>query len=161
MFVDPSRVHAKVTLFSPRRELPASIAVLATEEVPGREMRDLLPQDRTFVVRVPVVHAAVYSGVEDLLERLREAVVGAHGRSDAREVAGDGEREVVRSEEVGQRLDRRSAEASVGRRVLGMVWRRDEAQPARIVRERWVSAAGPDRGDRTPEHVVILGLPAG
>ena len=42
-----------------------------------------------------------------------------------------------------------------------MVRRRDEAQPARITGECRVPAAGPDRGDRTPEHVVVLGVPAG
>src|SRR6266550_8756094 len=111
-------------------------------------MRDVLTDVRARDVSVPEVDTHVHPRVDDLLDRIREA------REAPRRVGGVAlvaERDLVRSEEVLQRLDEGAAETGVARGMLRVRRGVEQREPLRVRFGRGVFVRGcsTDRGDRS------------
>src|SRR5258708_3268920 len=108
----------------------------------------------------PIVHPAVHARGDHLVERLRESRVGPHRRGNTRDVGVNGEAQRVGVEEALHGRGRGAAEAAMGGWILGMVGVDDRGPQARIPGGRGATAAGPNRGDRPPEQILVFAVPA-
>ena len=94
---------------------------------------DLLAEPGSLLVGGAEVDAAPHSGVDDLLERVREALE-ASGSTGF--VAEGTERDPVCAEEVFQRVHDGTAHAAMARGVVGEGWRDEQRRVADLC--RWV-----------------------
>src|SRR6266511_4868169 len=136
-------------------------------------MDDLLAEDGSLDIGGAEVDPAPDTGVDDLLERVREAVEAPVRTRGRRALVADGrEADPVGAEERLQRVRGRSTEAGVTRWMVGEA-RRDQRRAGYAngrVEERHPVRVGlggpiavvcrfPNRGDRPPEAPVGLVVP--
>src|SRR5215469_10505652 len=106
------------------------------------------------------MHPAVDPGVENVFERLAEAVVVANGMNQIRRRAGHVETELVSSKVGLQCRNNGSEEAAVRGGILRVVRRNDQPDPIRIRQKPRIAASDANGGYRPPEGVGELRVPA-
>src|SRR5882762_2865967 len=120
---------------------------------------DLLAEPGSLLVGGAEMDASPHSGVDDLLERVREPVEAPRGTGFVAEGA---EGDPVGAEEVLERVHERSGRAGVARRVADRCRWVEQRQPSGVgLSGRIAVGVGlANRRDRTPELPVVLVVPA-
>src|SRR5262245_50066357 len=104
----------------------------------------------------------VHTRVNDFLLRLRESRKDSRLLRGERVSGGHLKAQLVSAEEQPQNMRHRTTDVGVTRRVLGEVGRVDQWLPAGVDRRGWIAVlvAEPDCGDRSPEVIEVLAVPA-